>query len=89
MSQALLASAGSGSDPLSVAQRVAGDSIPVYDQTSTSLGAAYALSPRSQLKGEWTYTRIGKRSAMADDPPQGTLSRTGVNVLSLGYSVVF
>ncbi len=89
VSEALMASAGSGSDALSVAQRVAADSIPVYDQTSAGLGAAYALSPRSQLKGEWMHTRIGRRSAMADDPPEGTLSQTGVNVLSLSYSVVF
>ena len=53
------------------------------------LGAAYALSPRSQLKGEWTHTRIGRRSVMADDPPGEPLSNTGVNVLSLSYSVVF
>lgn len=89
VSEALMASAGSGSDALSVAQRVAADSIPVYDQTSAGVGAAYALSPRSQLKGEWMHTRIGRRSAMADDPPEGTLSQTGVNVLSLSYSVVF
>ena len=35
------------------------------------------------------HTRIGRRSAMADDPPEGTVSQTGVNVLSLSYSVVF
>ncbi len=87
--EALQASAGSGSDPLSVAQRAAADAIPVYDQTSAGVGAAYALSPRSQLKGEWMHTRIGRRSAMADDPPEGTVSQTGVNVLSLSYSVVF
>ncbi|MCH8179516.1 MAG: hypothetical protein IIA02_07010 [Proteobacteria bacterium] len=87
--QALNAAGGSGSDALSVAQRVAADSIPFYDQTSLGLGAAWALSPRSQLKGEWKHTRIGKRSAMADDPPQGTVSDTGVNVLSLNYSVAF
>lgn len=89
VSEALMASAGTGSDALSVAQRAAADAIPVYDQTSAGLGAAYALSPRSQLKGEWMHTRIGRRSAMADDPPEGTLSQTGVNVLSLSYSVVF
>lgn len=87
--QALNAAAGKGSDALSVAQRVAADSIPFYDQTSLGLGAAWALTPRSQLKGEWMRTRIGKRSAMVDDPPQGTVSDTGVNVLTLNYSVVF
>jgi hypothetical protein len=86
---ALLASAGQGSDPLAIAQRVAGDSIPVYDQTSAGVGAAFALSPRSQLKGEWMHTRIGRRSAMADDPREGTVSQQGVNVLSVSYSVVF
>ena len=89
MSDALLASGGQGSDPLSVAQRVAGDSIVAYDQTSLSLGASLALDPRSSVKGEWTYTRFGKRSAMVDDPPEGTVSQGGVNVLSLNYSVVF
>lgn len=89
VSEALMASAGAGSDALSVAQRAAADAIPVYDQTSAGVGAAYALSPRSQLKGEWMHTRIGRRSAMADDPAEGTLSQTGVNVLSLSYSVVF
>ena len=89
VSEALMVSGGSGSDPLSVAQRAAADAIPVQDQTSAGVGAAYALSPRSQLKGEVMHTRIGRRSAMADDPPEGTLSQTGVNVLSLSYSVVF
>lgn len=87
--QALNGAAGSGSDALSVAQRVAADSIPFYDQTSLGLGAAWGLTPRSQLKGEWMHTRIGKRSAMVDDPAQGTVHDTGVNVLSLNYSVVF
>lgn len=89
VSKALLASAEQGTEPLAGAQRVAADAIPVYDQTSAGIGLAYALSPRSQLKGEWMHTRIGRRSAMADDPREGTVSQQGVNVLSLNYSVVF
>lgn len=89
MSEALQASAAQSSGALALAQRVVADGIPMYDQTSAGLGAAYALSPRSQLKGEWMHTRIGRRSAMADDPPGEPLSHTGVNVLSLSYSVVF
>lgn len=89
MASALDDAARQTSGSLALAQRVAADVIPAFDQTSVGLGAAYALSPSSQLKGEWTHTRIGVRSAMADDPPGERLSQTGVNVLTLTYSVVF
>lgn len=75
---------------LALAQRAAGDSIPVYDQTALSLGLSYALTPHSKLKGEWMRTRIGKRSAMVDSPAGGeVVSRELINTLSISYSFVF
>jgi len=75
---------------INASQLAAADAIPVYDQSSLMLGAAYALTPNSKLKAEWMNTRIGKRSAMVDAPEgSSTVSHQRVNVLSLNYSFVF
>lgn len=89
ISRRVLASAGTGSDALSVAQRRAGEAIVVQDQTSVGVGLGWAITPQSRLKAEWMHTRIGERSAMVDNPPGETLSGRSLNVLSLNYSFVF
>lgn len=85
----LEAHGGQGSDALSVAQRVAADSIQMADQTALAIGVAWASGPRSQIKAEWQHTRVGARSFMIDNPPGDTIHRTHINVLSLNYSFAF
>ncbi len=71
-------------------QREMADSMPFFDQYSLSLGASYALTPQSKLKGEWTHTWIGKGSAMVDSPAGGAaVANDGIDVLSVSYNFVF
>ena len=66
------------------------DTTPFYDQYSLSLGASYALTPQSKLKGEWMHTWIGKGSAMVDSPAgAGPVTNDTIDVLSLSYNFVF
>jgi len=71
-------------------QRQLLDTIPFYDQYSLSLGASYALTPQSKLKGEWMHTWINKGSAMVDSPAGAApVSNDTIDVLSLSYNFVF
>jgi len=71
-------------------QRILLDTTPFYDQHSLALGASYALTPQSKLKGEWLHTWIGKGSAMVDSPPGAApISNDTIDVLSVSYNFVF
>ena len=71
-------------------QRQLLDTTPFYDQYSLSLGASYALTPQSKLKGEWMHTWIGKGSAMVDSPAgAGPVTNDTIDVLSHSYNFVF
>jgi hypothetical protein len=71
-------------------QRMLADYAFYYDQSSLSLGASYALTPQSKLKGEWMHSWIGKGSSMVDSPAGGgPVAHDTINVLSLSYNFVF
>lgn len=78
-----------GAGLLNASMRLYADTIPLYDQQSLALGAAYALTPRSKLKAEWLHARV--RGTQFIDRPAGEplTQRRSVNVLSASYSVVF
>ena len=60
------------------------------DQLSLAVGASYALSPRSKLKGEWMRVYVGGGSTMFDHLASGaTVSNQDINVFSLSYSFAF
>lgn len=86
----LLPAAMPGADQINAAQALAGEMVPSFDQHTVALGLSYALTPNSRLKAEWAHTRIGSGSSMADSAP-GTVapSQSGVNVLSVNYSIAF
>jgi hypothetical protein len=67
------------------AHRMMADAIPVYDQSSTMIGASYAVSPTSKIKMEVMRTRVGLTSSLFD----GGLNNQKANVYSLSYSQVF
>jgi hypothetical protein len=75
---------------INASQRAAADGVPAYDQYSLALGASYALSPTSKLKGELMRVHIGEMSSFIDQPAGSSgIGRQGFNVLSLSYSFVF
>jgi hypothetical protein len=78
-----------GAAVLNATMRTFADTIPLYDQRSLALGAAYALTPRSKLKAEWLHARV--RGAQFIDRPAGeALTQPHrVNVFSASYSFVF
>jgi len=61
------------------------DSIVVFDQYSTMLGASYGFSATSKLKMEWMRTHVGLASALVD----GAVHDRAFNVFSVSYSVAF
>ena len=78
-----------GSAMLNATMRLAADRVPSYRQNSVALGLAWALTPTSKLKAEWSHTRA-KRSAMIDVPAgESLLKPRSVDVLSVNYSFVF
>lgn len=79
-----------GGEQVSLSQRVAADSLPVYDQTSLAIGLSYALTPHSKVKGEWMRTHVGKRSAMVDGRAgDAVFKHADLDVFSLNYSFAF
>ena len=86
---ALLNAAGSGSGALAVAQRIAGQSMPVYEQATLSVGSSLALDAHSRVKVEWAQTRVGQGSAMIDDPMGSHIAHTRVQVYSMSYSFAY
>lgn len=72
------------------ARRAAGGHDGIDDQTASTLGAAYALTPSSKLKAEWMHVHIGAGSSLIDRASGvATVRRQGMNLLSLSYSVAF
>jgi hypothetical protein len=65
--------------------RILADSILLYDQHSTMLGASYAFSATSKLKLEWMRTRVGLGSTLVD----GDVHNKAFNVFTLAYSIAF
>jgi hypothetical protein len=65
--------------------QIAADTIFVYDQHSTMLGAAYSFSATSKLKFEWMRTKVGIASALVD----GDVHNKDFNVFTVTYSIVF
>ena len=61
------------------------DSIFVFDQYSTMLGASYGFSATSMLKLEWMQTHIGLTSVLVD----GDVHNKQFNVFSVSYSMAF
>jgi hypothetical protein len=65
--------------------QILSDSIFVFDQYSTMVGASYTFSPTSKVKVEWMRTHVGVRSTLVD----GDVHNRSFNVFSLSYSVAF
>jgi hypothetical protein len=79
-----------GAAQINAVQTFVGERINAFDQSTLAVGLSYALTPTSRLKTEWAHTRIGSVSTMANpDPGKPWPTRTGVNVLSVNYSIVF
>jgi hypothetical protein len=79
-----------GAAQINASQRIAADTVMLYDQDTVALGSAYDLTVQSKLKIEWARTRIGNRSTLVDSPPGGdVVRRTHIHVLSLNYSFVY
>lgn len=75
--------------PLNASMKITADSVPVYDQKSFTLGAAYAVTPNSTIKTEWQHTRA-HMSSMFDLPTGEPLrERRSVDVFSVNYNFVF
>lgn len=70
-------------------QKSGADAFGAYDQATWSIGSAYALTPTSKLKAEWSQTRVGTASSLVDTPAGEDVSHQRFNVLSLSYSFVF
>jgi hypothetical protein len=79
-----------GADQLNAAQRVAGESGYAVDQTSTALGASYAIDAGQKIKFEWLHTRIGRVSRFVDTPAgQETPRHTTIETFSVNYNFSF
>jgi hypothetical protein len=79
-----------GADQLNAAQRIAGELGYAFDQRSTALGASYAISPTTKLKGEWMRTKVGAASGHFDTPAgQPDAAGLGVNTLTVNVNVAF
>lgn len=65
--------------------RTLADTILVFDQYSTMLGASYSFSAMSKLKFEWMQTHIGLHSNLVD----GDVHNQRFNVFSVSYSMAF
>ena len=79
-----------GADQINASQRIAADTVHLYDQDTVALGSSYSLTAQSKLKIEWARTRIGARSALVDSPAGGdVVRRERINVLSLNYSFAY
>jgi hypothetical protein len=61
------------------------DSVVVYDQHSTMLGASYSFSPTSKVKLEWMRVKVGLASALVD----GDVHDRRFDVYSVSYSFAF
>ena len=70
-------------------QKSGADAFGAYDQYTWSIGTAYALTPTSKLKAEWSQTHVGAASSLVDTPAGERASHQRFNVLSLSYSFVF
>jgi hypothetical protein len=70
-------------------ERNLADTLVVYDQTTWSLGTAYALGSNSVIKAEWSTVKSGVGSSFIDAPPGGESGNLRVNVFSLSYSFTF
>ena len=70
-------------------QKSGADAFGAYDQYTWSIGSAYALTPTSKIKAEWSQTRVGVASSLVDTPANEDVSKQRFNVLSLSYSFVF
>ncbi len=79
-----------GAALINAAQRVAGEVFWAADQTTWSLGTAYALTPSVKLKGEWARTHIGVVSRLANPRPAGDAAdHTSVDVWSFNMNFAF
>jgi hypothetical protein len=76
-------------DKINFSQRAGADQILAFDQHSLAIGASYALSPTSKVKAELMRVRIGDVSSLVDAPSGTNVRKTGINVISLSYSLVF
>jgi hypothetical protein len=65
--------------------RTLADTVFVYDQYSTMLGASYSFSATSKIKFEWMRTHVGLASALID----AEVRNKSINVFSMSYSVAF
>jgi hypothetical protein len=71
-------------------QRMAGEALYAFDQRSTALGVAYALTLTSKLKAEWMHTRVGAASDNFDVPTgQPDAHGLQVNTLTVNLNVAF
>ena len=74
---------------LNATQRLAADSVAVIDQHTLAIGASYALSATSKLKGEWSRVHIGQASIFVDSPAAGPVLQQNISVYSFSYNFVY
>ena len=74
---------------LNYTQRIGGDLVQAFDQSSWALGSSYTLTPTSKIKAEFQRVHIGQMSAMVDAPRGSDVRNQNINVYSLSYSFAF
>lgn len=78
-----------GAAVLNAAMRTAADTLPIYRQSSFTLGTSFTWSPQLKLKAEWMQTRA-RQSQLIDVPAGEPLeARRRIDVLSTSLSFVF
>ncbi|MBF0097582.1 MAG: hypothetical protein HQM04_04725 [Magnetococcales bacterium] len=78
-----------GATVINASQRALADAQTAFDQTSWTIGIAYAFSPVSKIKTEWTNVRVGEVPGFVDSPSGNGVSNQNVNLLTLSYSFAF
>jgi hypothetical protein len=79
-----------GGSQLNAADRMAGESLHIFEQNSQAVGVSYAFSPTVKIKGEWMSTHVGGGSQHFDTPAGKPDARNKrINTFSANVSVAF
>jgi len=76
-------------DAINAGQRMAADSLSMYDQFSWAIGTSYAIDINSKIKAEWMIVNTGEVSSFVDAPAGEESGHRRINVFSLSYNFVF
>jgi hypothetical protein len=70
-------------------QRMAGEALYAFDQRSTALGVAWALTSTAKVKAEWMHTRVGSASDNFDVPAGNEVPGLQLNTATVNLSIAF